>query len=168
MTSLHTPFAAACAAARFPLSAFLQIPSTLALTFAGRVVALASTDLQTAAASRAPALAAPLKPLDAVAPVALVGAVEAVLAATVGLVAPAELVWLLVVELPPPQAQSPVPANNAAPASAMVGRVENLVGGAEIGTMHPPVCSSRSLAAGRLGLQSERIVISQLLRVRVS
>ncbi len=116
MTSTHTSLAAARAPARSPLAALLQIPSTLAFTFAESVGTLWIIDLQIATYSVTPAalaaLGAVVGDVDVVA--ALVAAVEVVAGLEV-------VVELLVVEL-----LLPHPATSAALSSATASNGDRL------------------------------------------
>jgi hypothetical protein len=103
-TSTHTSLAAACAPARSPLAALLQIPSSLPFTVAESVVAFCTADLQAAtAAANVAALVVPVVPTVlvevVVADVAVLAfAVELLVVLVAGVLA-AVVVELLVVEL---------------------------------------------------------------------
>jgi hypothetical protein len=121
MTSTHTSFEAARAAARLPAAALLQIPSTLLLVLAGSVGSRAMINLQSCAYSFTPEASAGVSgPAGVVAVVvgagllgAAVAVVAGVLAVVAGVLAAAAVVAgvlvaveLLVAEPPPllPQA----------------------------------------------------------------
>ncbi len=115
MTSTHTSLAAACAPARLPLAALLQIPSTLLFTLAESVGSRWTIDLHIATASATPAaLAAPLE--------VVVGDVGAVLGAAVEVFTLAGVLVaafeLLVVELLLPHPATSTPQRSTATSQA--------------------------------------------------
>jgi len=113
MTSTHTSFAAACAPARSPSAALLQIPSTFAFALPDRVGAALITDLHSATASATAA------ELDGVLGVLAVPVVPVLL--EVELVAAGELLWLLVEEL---LLLLPHPAMNTLPITATTNHLD--------------------------------------------